>query len=1454
MVFLQDSDNTSIGVYVQNIKEHYNFKEVECEIRAGLTLPKFEGITNQITLPKFRKLNEYFDNLNSDSDDITSVKSLDVRPSLDITFLKPRQTSQANINLNVSNLRFTLNGRNAITSYCSTNEIPTYKSSENNVELIFKDLLRSGDTDESANIDLDSIRTRIGGKVELAYDFLNRQFKPSDMSSKYLTDLTRKADTIYGTISRNVHNQSKIFRFKKRKSYEITFKDVLFRIDLTVVKSSKTGSNGWPIGVGHFVDAQVAEQDETYEYEIEFDLKDKGETILTDFINTIYIPSFINTHIHPSYTILSTQTKVLEAYKDVIKTLISKRLANKITCVENAIKYTSPETNATDKTKIEDAYPGKYNFFNIIKNKKLTELQKMRQDYMHKSSDDGAKRRMFNGDTLYFISPKVVSIELNNIRDDSINSIISNYTVTDKADGYSMILIKFSKADTTDPELIDHMFLIDSNLRVYDTGLTSSKKDSGTMLLNGEYLEHDKTKKKRLNKYGIFDCYIYDNEDVCEYPLMSADTQIKTRLRFAEEFLSKEYTKPEEIKDIFSIFLKKFYIADEKMTIFQCAKTIWSGYEGGEINPDIGESYYLDGLIFTRADYPVGYNANKPDFNLRQNITWLSNIKWKPPEDNTIDFLIRFEKDEVVKQGNRVITTNKIKRIPRRSGAETSYDQHIVANLYNGNGGMRHKNNTTNDNPNICFKHVNTQRDSLVPVLFQPSQPNIPNIGQILLPIVKDSISGKMVAKDDEGNIIDDDTIVEVSYTNFDELSHEYESHPNLRWGIMRTRHDKTFNYKQGVHAQKKSLGIINSALRFVKTTVDLNPFQTKLVERAYKMCRNIPNYRKNPGVTEIQSVKDNKDLIETYFNSHEMVKTNINFGNHSDVANNIWRSIYNPVTQDMITTGNNIPDLSEEEKKYYNRDVKRDKSISLSMQDFHNKVIKNRVLLGSVSKIIKKKQDTISLLDLACGKGGDLSKWRDNNITTCVGIDYMRNNIDDDKDGACNRYKFYKSQAENQGRPFPKSYFLVGDVGKSMSNDNYIQNRDYKQLHRLLWDTDKLSTNFKKNKFDVVSVMFALHYFFSRESVLDTFIKNVADNVKSGGYFIGCCFDGKKIFDQLKKVPKGGSLDAMKNGRIMWKIIRNYSRNEFNADDSSLGMSIKVYISSINQIIEEYLVNFDYLKEKMEKYGLIPLTGTELKELNIGSINSESIDSFENIFNLKTNSDIHNITSKLNMSQEEKDLSFMFKYFIFKKKTSGEETLHQIVDILRSSQYQDKMKQESSRAKLLTDSSLRFYDKAILRQAITIAHKKNMESLSQESQKHDTVELSETLEDESKTGSSGEGDIEYSDDESKKSESAGSKTVEDLRGKGTAVVLHKPGTGKKKPKKKDVNTDELVNKTVKTFDTLIKLQLSKKTIQVLKKRRLKGIAIGKIDDIISKHSLQSNEKMMGIRKRVLES
>ena len=44
------------------------------------------------------------------------------------------------------------------------------------------------------------------------------------------------------------------------------------------------------------------------------------------------------------------------------------------------------------------------------------------------------------------------------------------------------------------------------------------------------------------------------------------------------------------------------------------------------------------------------------------------------------------------------------------------------------------------------------------------------------------------------------------------------------------------------------------------------------------------------------------------------------------------------------------------------------------------------------------------NLLDLACGKVGDLNHWMEAKLNNVVGIDLSKDNLENTKNGACNR------------------------------------------------------------------------------------------------------------------------------------------------------------------------------------------------------------------------------------------------------------------------------------------------------------------------------------------------------------------------------------------------------------------------------------------------------------------
>ena len=106
--------------------------------------------------------------------------------------------------------------------------------------------------------------------------------------------------------------------------------------------------------------------------------------------------------------------------------------------------------------------------------------------------------------------------------------------------------------------------MIDSNMIVHSTGLVG-KSSTGSYILNGEYLPVD-FKSNVLNKYGIFDCYLYDGSDKCMLPLMSEDESVDTRINFSKRYVDMNNELIKKVTHISSTDTKHTVISSGNIT------------------------------------------------------------------------------------------------------------------------------------------------------------------------------------------------------------------------------------------------------------------------------------------------------------------------------------------------------------------------------------------------------------------------------------------------------------------------------------------------------------------------------------------------------------------------------------------------------------------------------------------------------------------------------------------------------------------------------------------------------------------------------------------------------------------------------------------------------------------------------------------------------------------------
>ena len=791
-----------------------------------------------------------------------------------------------------------------------------------------------------------------------------------------------------------------------------------------------------------------------------------------------------------------------------------------------------------------------------------SEMRATATEYMRMIHGDDMPNKMLSK---HFIGPSSISLELKNVQPISEDSIVANinrpYTVTEKADGLRKLLFVNKKG---------LIYLIDTNMNIQFTGMKTESADHFNSILDGEHILLDK-EGNYLNMYASFDIYFINKKDQRLKKFVnhtgSDEETTNFRLNMLHNYIST--LKPKHIIEGGNVLLidrKGFQISPGGKTIFDKCKLIYD-----KINSHMYK-YETDGLIFTPCDLGVGltYGDTKP-INVKH--TWLHSFKWKPPEFNTIDFLVTTVKSDAGKD-----VVNSVFEEGVDMSTQTQYKQYKTLVLRVGFDERKHGYiNPCNDliTDKISSKTDGDDADRYRPMPFHPTNPNI-NKAYLCNIMVRENTDGNlhMFIEDGTDEILDE-TIVEFKYIKDAELG--------WNWVPIRVRHDKTAEYRNGIK----------------------------------------------------------------------------NYGNAYHVAQSVWSSIHHPITEYMITTGLDIPEVEEDNDVYYN---KYGKSLTKPLRDFHNLYVKNKLITG-----VSRKGGT--LIDLAVGKGGDISKWISAKLKFVLGIDVSKDNIENRLDGACARYLNYAKRFTNM----PKALFINGNSKLHIRSGEALISEKGKEIMNAIIgkgpkDKDKLGMgvynqySVGKEGFNVVSCQFALHYFFENKDTLHTFLQNVSENCREGGYFIGTSYDGKQIFNALRNKDDGESIYEFKDNKKIWEIRKGYDQEEFESNESSIGLAIDVYQETINKVFREYLVNYDYLNELMRSYGFELVTKEEANKMNLPNGTGMFSELYAKMMNdikkerkSRRNSQ-SNTGLEVGTAQELEDepqqrrISYLNRYFVYKK------------------------------------------------------------------------------------------------------------------------------------------------------------------------------------------------------------
>lgn len=165
---------------------------------------------------------------------------------------------------------------------------------------------------------------------------------------------------------------------------------------------------------------------------------------------------------------------------------------------------------------------------------------------------------------------------------------------------------------------------------------------------------------------------------------------------------------------------------------------------------------------------------------------------------------------------------------------------------------------------------------------------------------------------------------------------------------------------------------------------------------------------------------------------------------------------------------------------------AERSRSEIISLRQFNNamKSLMHQQAFKFANYIPNEDHELFRVLDLGCGKGGDLPKYNRNvRVGLVVGVDIADVSIDQCKE----RYKTSKPKPGYDGQ------FFVADLTTTDIDD-------------------KLKELKITEKFHIASCQFSLHYSFESFEKAVKYLSNASRNLKKHGIFFGTYPDGPKL------------------------------------------------------------------------------------------------------------------------------------------------------------------------------------------------------------------------------------------------------------------------------------------------------------------------------------------------------
>lgn len=275
-----------------------------------------------------------------------------------------------------------------------------------------------------------------------------------------------------------------------------------------------------------------------------------------------------------------------------------------------------------------------------------------------------------------------------------------------------------------------------------------------------------------------------------------------------------------------------------------------------------------------------------------------------------------------------------------------------------------------------------------------------------------------------------------------------------------------------------------------------------------------------------------------------------------------------------------------------------------------------------------------LSVLDLACGKGGDLNKWKFAGIRNYCGVDISLKAV---QDAGQRKLEMAEKMPKHLG-------FSATFIHQDCSVDPKV----------LFKDVDPNMC------FDIVSCQFSMHYMFTSEEKVRNFLQIAASRLVKGGYFVCTHPDADVIVKKLRSKQTSFFDETTK----CWISENDYysiicETTEFPKSKGAYGFPYGFYLTD-NLVgfkkveadkeklfyVPEYLVIINNLKKVCQDYGLEVVESRNMHEFFAEHIqNNRHKELFVNRIGFETSSNHEKL-----MEKDLWDTSYIYRVLAFKK------------------------------------------------------------------------------------------------------------------------------------------------------------------------------------------------------------